>query len=202
MISINHLHKEILERQSKRNTIYEEVFLKIIAKIKYTNSRSSECQCLYAVPAFMYGTPLYDLKNCLLYVVNRLREHFFYVKYAPPNILYISWQQRPFTGGAQLNPLGLTPKNGLTYLADSPVEANNLMEIKSRFHIDPESEKRQLFNAIDREFIESSLTGGTGKRPVVAPYNSQTSHQSPNPSLDSILDQLDLNSLDIKGTLL
>ncbi len=204
MISINHLHKEVLDRQQKRNQIYEEVFKKIIAKVKYVNTITSECQCLYTVPAFMYGMPVYDLHNCILYVVQRLREHFFYVKFAKPNILYISWQQRPLTGGKQFTPLGLTPSNTITYLDDSPIQATSLIEYREQMNNaqDSEIERRLVFNDIDREFIENSQNGGVGKRPKVAPHNSRPAHTSAQPGLDDILDQLDLNSLDIKGTLL
>lgn len=203
MISINGLHKEILDRQQKRNQIYESVFHKIIAKIKYVNTITSECQCLYTVPAFIYGTPLYNLQNCILYVVQRLREHFFYVQFRMPNILYISWQQRPLTGGKLFTPLGVTPSNAITYLDDSPIKATSLIEYREQQHAaeDTEIEKRLLFNDIDKEFIENSQNGGLGKRPIVAPQRYKPSSAA-SANLDEILDQLDLNSLDIKGTLL
>jgi hypothetical protein len=86
MISIQNLHAEVMARQSKRYEIYEEVFQKVVSKIKYENTKSDTCYCLYKLPVLVFGVPLYNLGACAEYIINRLKEHYFQVNFMPPNI--------------------------------------------------------------------------------------------------------------------
>ena len=46
----------------------------------------------YSVPSFIFGEPLYDQTDCIAFVVVKLAENGFFVKYINPGTLFISWE--------------------------------------------------------------------------------------------------------------
>lgn len=160
IINIGNLHQELEDRQAKQNRIYEQVFRKVVDKIKYVNSQSTECQCLYTLPAFMFGVPLYEINACRDYILARLNAHHFSTNFMPPNIIYINWQQRPVRdddlGRTRLLNYPTHVKNPqIGYLDTS--KPLTLMELNdSLLPPDPEEEKQNIFNKIDNEFINKN----------------------------------------------
>lgn len=152
MISIQNLHAEVMARQSKRYAIYEEVFQKVVSKIKYENTKTDSCYCLYKLPVWVFGVPLYNLGACAEYIINRLKEHHFHVTFAPPNILHIHWNVRPHNS---TYPVPLT-LNSITM--------QDLQNAK-QLAINPMKTKQSIFAEIDKAFLETSsgiLTKPTG----------------------------------------
>jgi hypothetical protein len=47
----------------------------------------------YNVPEYIFGEPLYDNGDCISYLVKKLEDNGFEVKYIHPNNLYISWMK-------------------------------------------------------------------------------------------------------------
>ena len=45
----------------------------------------------YQVPPYIFGEPIYDQTDCIAYVVTKLAENGFHVKYINPGTLFISW---------------------------------------------------------------------------------------------------------------
>ena len=41
---------------------------------------------------FLVGTPRYDSAACIAYIMDKLLENGFIIKYTHPNLLFISWQ--------------------------------------------------------------------------------------------------------------
>ena len=39
----------------------------------------------------MIGIPKFDHGSCVAYIINKLRENGFNVRYTHPNLLFISW---------------------------------------------------------------------------------------------------------------
>ena len=56
-----------------------------------TKSPKGTTFCFYIIPNYVYGTPLYDVNACIVYMVQYLMKNGFYVAYTHPNLLYISW---------------------------------------------------------------------------------------------------------------
>ena len=48
--------------------------------------------CWYVMPEVIIGIPMYDYRDCTAYVIEKLRENKFVVRYTHPNLLFISWQ--------------------------------------------------------------------------------------------------------------
>lgn len=90
--------KDVLAVQTQRLNKRSESFDKILEKCYKTIKKSVEIlrnnyNCLFEVPEFLIGYPLYDLNECIQFVVQKLTENGFYVKYFFPRILYIYWGQ-------------------------------------------------------------------------------------------------------------
>lgn len=90
-INIDELHTKRLDREEKKKKCYEEVLRRCHHRIKLTSNNESYCFCFYAVPNIIFGIPLYDTTSCIIYVVNKLIENGFDVKYTHPNLIFISW---------------------------------------------------------------------------------------------------------------
>ena len=90
--------KDVLAVQTQRLNKRSESFDKILEKCYKTIKKSVEVlrnnyNCLFEIPEFLIGYPLYDLNECIQFVVQKLTENGFYVKYFFPRILYIYWGQ-------------------------------------------------------------------------------------------------------------
>ena len=44
------------------------------------------------MPEILLGIPKYDYKDCTAYVIEKLRENGFVIRYTHPNLLFISWK--------------------------------------------------------------------------------------------------------------
>lgn len=88
---------ELFEKKQQQdlNTLntYNKILKRVHNKIRYTskNITDSEC-CWYLLPEIMVGIPKYDKKDCTVYIIEKLRENGFVVKYFHPNLLFISWK--------------------------------------------------------------------------------------------------------------
>ena len=73
--------------------IYQKILQRVHKKIK-TISRSRKCEkhCFYHVPEFVLGVPIYDTSTCITYIIDKLLDNGFHVRYIHPNMLFISWQ--------------------------------------------------------------------------------------------------------------
>lgn len=195
LINIGNLHQELEDRQAKQNRIYEQVFRKVVDKIKFVNSQSNNCQCLYTLPPFMFGVPLYEINACRDYILTRLNDHHFYTNYLPPNILYINWQQRPV----------LDENLGRQRVLDYPTHAKipqigyldpskplTIMDLnESLMPPDPDEEKMDIFAKIDNEFINKN-TMNAGLLPSGRSNTVMPMQRRPKPSeLDAILEHLE-----------
>lgn len=71
---------------------YNKILKRIHNKILFTSKNLANNQCCwYVIPEVIIGIPKYDNKDCTVYVIHKLRENGFIVKYIHPNLLFISW---------------------------------------------------------------------------------------------------------------
>jgi hypothetical protein len=93
MINIDELHKEKDKKLKHKNEVYDIVLKKCHQRIKTTAKiLDGNDNCLFVVPPYIYGCPLYNINNCIFYLVNQLTQNGFDVKHINPNFLYISWE--------------------------------------------------------------------------------------------------------------
>ncbi len=95
MYNVNEIKKFIHEREKGRLLIYEEILEKCYHRIQSSVIRDDPFS-LYVVPDFIIGKPTYNFANCIQYIIFRLKNNGFQVKYIYPNALQIEWGKNDF----------------------------------------------------------------------------------------------------------
>lgn len=82
------------KKQADLNTlrVYNKILQRVHSKIK-THSRvnKNEQCCWYVIPEMIIGVPRYDVAACTAYLIDKLRDNGFVIRYTHPNLLFISW---------------------------------------------------------------------------------------------------------------
>ena len=92
-INLDSLFEKKRQHTLSRLSVYQKILNRIHERIKHTSrQKNSDEFCFYVVPEFMFGVPRYDVQTCVSYVMEKLEENGFVVKYTHPNLLFISWK--------------------------------------------------------------------------------------------------------------
>jgi hypothetical protein len=89
-INIYDLYRNINEKKQKRVSTFNVALRRCHSKI-HESSMNEMMSCLFTVPEYIIGEPLYKLNECIAYIMKQLRQDGFLVKYYPTKVLYISW---------------------------------------------------------------------------------------------------------------
>lgn len=89
---------DLYERQHKKDLKQLSIFNKILNRVHrqiqlHQRLKKSEKYIWFTVPEFLFGEPLYDKSECIAYLVNKIDENGFDVKYMYPNTLFVSWER-------------------------------------------------------------------------------------------------------------
>ncbi len=106
MINIDDLHREQDRREDNKMEIYNTILEMVHQKIKFTSKISKDKFCLYSVPTYVYGLPLFDINNCIIYLTKKLTDNGFDIRYTHPNLLLISWIEKPKKNTTTSNMMG------------------------------------------------------------------------------------------------
>lgn len=91
-LDIDELYDKQHKRDMKQLSIYNKLLNRIHKRIKHiTRVKNKETFIFYNVPEYIFGEPVYDNKDCTGYLVAKLEENGFHVRYLHPNTLFISW---------------------------------------------------------------------------------------------------------------
>ena len=72
--------------------LFQKILNRIHVRIKLTSKqKKNEPFCWYIIPEVMIGVPKYDQGECIAYVMDKLKENGFLIRYFHPNTLLISW---------------------------------------------------------------------------------------------------------------
>ena len=92
-LNLDDLYKQKKITQEHKIKIYQRVLARVHSKIKATSRmRNSDKFTFFLLPEFILGVPRYDMAECTSYVMEKLIDNGFMVKYTHPNLLFISWQ--------------------------------------------------------------------------------------------------------------
>lgn len=84
------------KKESDLNTlkVYNKILQRIHNKIRYCSRiNHTEQHCWYIIPEVIIGIPRYDHSACTAYIIDKLNENGFLVRYTHPNLLFISWKK-------------------------------------------------------------------------------------------------------------
>jgi len=96
MYNVNDIKKFIHEREKGRLKVFEDVLESCYHRIQSAVVRD-EPFAVFVVPDFLIGKPKYNFANCMEYVIFRLKQNGFNLKYYYPNALQISWDKTDFS---------------------------------------------------------------------------------------------------------
>ena len=92
-INLDDLYEK--KKQQNLNTleVYNKILNRIHNKIKHTSKLNTNEQfCWYIIPEMIIGIPKYDHGACIAYLIDKLNDNGFIIRYTHPNLLFISWK--------------------------------------------------------------------------------------------------------------
>lgn len=92
-LNIFELYKSINDKKASKITHFEQVLYKCHAKIKLA-ARNNHFACFFEVPEFVIGIPLFNVTECITYIITSLKDNGFVIKYVYPKTIYISWDPK------------------------------------------------------------------------------------------------------------
>jgi hypothetical protein len=91
-INLDELYDKKKEKDLQKLQIFNRILNRIHEKIKMTSrQKMNNSFCWYVIPELMLGYVNYDRTMCISYVLAKLEENDFQVRYTHPNLIFISW---------------------------------------------------------------------------------------------------------------
>jgi Family of unknown function (DUF5759) len=92
-LNIDELYEKKRQYDVSKLALFNKILNRIHVRIKTTSRQKIDEQfCWYIVPEIIIGVPKYDQGACIAYLIDKLKDNGFVVKYIHPNTLFISWQ--------------------------------------------------------------------------------------------------------------
>jgi len=88
--NVTEIHKKQKEREKNRVKIYEAITTRCFKKIKDV-SLNEQTFCFYILPEYIPGYPIYNMTECVVFLLNVLKEKGFSARYCDNLTIYISW---------------------------------------------------------------------------------------------------------------
>lgn len=93
LLNPTRLRSEVDAREARKIKVFEHILDLCYNKIMSTNRQCGDCCCLYACPSVVFGMPLFNLMDCIRFIMMKLVEKGFEVHLAIPNNIFISWKK-------------------------------------------------------------------------------------------------------------
>ena len=91
-INLDDLYERKRELDEGKLHIYNKILNRIHAKIKTTSrQQQTEQFCWYVIPEMMIGITKYNVAECTGYIIEKLKDNGFLIRYTHPNLIFISW---------------------------------------------------------------------------------------------------------------
>jgi hypothetical protein len=91
-LNIDELYEKKRQYDLNQLALFNKLLNRIHVKIKTTSKQKlNEQFCWFLVPEVIIGVPKYDQGACIAFLMDKLKENGFNIKYIHPNTLFISW---------------------------------------------------------------------------------------------------------------
>jgi len=135
-INLDDLFEKKREIAENKLQLYNKILNRIHEKIKLTsrNQQGKEQFCWYIIPEMMIGISRYDVGECTEYILRKLRDNDFVVRYTHPNLIFISWahwipgyvrQEYKKQTGTAIDGYGNLVNSATAQIEDKKVESTN-----------------------------------------------------------------------------
>lgn len=90
-VHVEKLYKVRMQKDLERTRIYQQVYAKLVSKIKQSNDMDYT-DLLFTMEPFILGSPLYNMKCCIAFMMYKCRKNGMVATYIYPNVLFVSWR--------------------------------------------------------------------------------------------------------------
>ena len=91
-INIDDLYEKNHRRDLKQLSIFNKILARIHKRINTTGrNKVADKHIWFNVPEYIFGEPVYDKAECIAYLVTKLEDNGFHVRYMHPNTIFASW---------------------------------------------------------------------------------------------------------------
>jgi hypothetical protein len=91
-LNLDELYEKKRQYDLNQLSLFNKILNRIHVRIRLTSRQKLDEQfCWFVVPEVIMGVPKYDQGACIAYLIDRLKENGFNVRYIHPNTLFISW---------------------------------------------------------------------------------------------------------------
>jgi len=91
-LNIDELYEKKHQYDLNKLALFNKILNRIHVRIKtVSRQRMDEQFCWFVVPELIIGVPKYDQGACIAFLMDKLKENGFNVRYIHPNTLFISW---------------------------------------------------------------------------------------------------------------
>ena len=91
--SIYEIHKRQRKKEIRRVRLYKKILNRCFYKINLAVEKE-QLFCFYQLPEYVSGSPLYNMTDCLFFILEELANKGFSCKYCHPLQIYITWPQK------------------------------------------------------------------------------------------------------------
>ena len=92
-IDIDGLYEKNMIREEKKISIFKKILSRVHKRILSTSRTRQDKFINFQLPPYVFGESYYRSDDCATYIIEKLSENGFFIKYMHPNILLISWDQ-------------------------------------------------------------------------------------------------------------
>ena len=91
-LNIDDLYEKKRQYDLSKLALYNKLLNRIHVRIKTTARQKIDEQfCWFIVPEVIIGVPKYDQGSCIAYLMDKLKDNGFNIRYIHPNTLLIAW---------------------------------------------------------------------------------------------------------------
>ena len=91
--SIFEIHKRQRQKEIRKLGLYKKILNRCFYKIRLAVEKD-QLFCFFQLPEYVSGSPLYNMTDCLFFMLNELSKKGFHCKYCHPLQIYITWPQK------------------------------------------------------------------------------------------------------------
>ena len=113
-LTLAELYKVQQQKQKSRHTSFDKVVELCHRRIR-TVAAYGGMNTFFEIPGMIIGYPLFNIKECLIYMVEALRKNGFLVQLLPPPhvaVMYVSWDPNDVRPPVKKAPTALAPGAG------------------------------------------------------------------------------------------
>jgi hypothetical protein len=91
-LNIDELYEKKRQQDLNKLALFNKILNRVHVRIRTTSRQKADEQfCWFLVPETILGVPKYDQASCIAYLMDKLKNSGFNIRYVHPNLLFISW---------------------------------------------------------------------------------------------------------------